>query len=114
MIKKEKFPFLLIVLFYILFFITNQVDWLGGDALCAYLVVVLRDRLNQVLWRMMDEPRRFMRNENRSIHWGPLALCRYAVLMSVEVRKYTECWQNGQSCAERDMQRCTSASKDVK
>ncbi|MGF1953146.1 hypothetical protein [Lactococcus lactis] len=33
MIKKEKFPFLLIVLFYILFFITNQVDWLGGDAL---------------------------------------------------------------------------------
>jgi hypothetical protein len=32
-IKKEKFPFLLIILFYILFFITNQVDWLGGDAL---------------------------------------------------------------------------------
>ena len=37
----------------------------------------------------------------------------YKPLMSVEVRKYTECWQNGQSCAERDMQRCTSASKDV-
>lgn len=86
---------------------------LGGEASCAYLVVVLRDRLNQVLWRMMDEPRRFMRNENRSIHWGPLALCRYAVLMSVEVRKYTECWQNGRSCAECDMQTCTSASKDV-
>lgn len=33
MIKKENFPFLLIILFYILFFITNQVDWLGGDAL---------------------------------------------------------------------------------
>lgn len=33
--------------------------------------------------------------------------------MSVEVRKYTECWQNGRSCAECDMQTCTSASKDV-
>ena len=41
---------------------------LGGEASCAYLVVVLRDRLNQVLWRMMDEPCGFMRNENRSIH----------------------------------------------
>ena len=33
--------------------------------------------------------------------------------MSVEVRKYTECWQNGRSCAECNMQTCTSASKDV-
>lgn len=73
---------------------------LGGEASCAYLVVVLRDRLNQVLWRMMDEPCGFMRNENRSIHWGPLALCRSAVLMSVEVRKYTECWQID-SCSVR-------------
>lgn len=64
---------------------------LGGETSCAYLVVVLRDRLNQALWRVMDEPCSFMRNENRGIHWGPLALSRYPTLMSVEVGKYTGC-----------------------
>ena len=41
---------------------------LGGDASCAYLVVVPRKRLNQILGHMMDKPCGFMRNENRSIH----------------------------------------------
>ena len=41
---------------------------LGGDALCAYLVVVPRKRLNQILGCMMDKPCGFMRNENRGIH----------------------------------------------
>ena len=86
---------------------------LGGETLRAYLVVVLRDRLNQALRRVMDEPCSFMRNENRGIHWGPLALSRYPTLMSVEVGKYTGCRQNGRSSAEHNMQRCTPASKDV-
>lgn len=46
---------------------------LGREAPHTYLVVALCDGLNQVPRCMMDEPRRFMRNENRSIHWGPLA-----------------------------------------
>ena len=41
---------------------------LGGDASCAYLVVVPRKRLNQILGCMMDKPCGFMRNENRGIH----------------------------------------------
>ena len=41
---------------------------LGGNALCAYLVVVPRKRLNQILGCMMDKPCSFMRNENRGIH----------------------------------------------
>lgn len=41
---------------------------LGGDASCAYLVVVPCKRLNQILGRMMDKPCGFMRNENRGIH----------------------------------------------
>lgn len=41
---------------------------LGGNALCAYLVVVPRKRLNQILGCMMDKPCGFMRNENRGVH----------------------------------------------
>ena len=41
---------------------------LGREAPHTYLVVALCDGSNQVLWRMVDEPCGFMRNENRSIH----------------------------------------------
>lgn len=33
MIKKDKIPFIIIIIFYSLFFITNNVDWMSRDAL---------------------------------------------------------------------------------